>query len=41
VDEAEAESGILDRTGDDVRHGVLVAQDLDRAFSPLASKRPA
>ena len=30
MDVAQAERGILDRARDDVRHGVLVAQDLDR-----------
>ena len=34
MDVAEAEGGILDGAGDDVRHGVLVAQDLDRGFQP-------
>ena len=32
---AQAEGGILDRARDDVRHGVLVAQDLDRRLQPL------
>ena len=33
--EAQAEGGVLDRAGDDVRDGVLVAQDLDRRLQPL------
>jgi hypothetical protein len=30
VDVAQSERGVLDRSGDDVRYGILVAQDLDR-----------
>ena len=39
--EAQAEGRILDRARDDVRDGVLVAQDLDRRLQPLDLEWPA